>query len=77
MLFYKPTCPSGREYLHHCQWSGIWDHSPALGGESAAKLKELAHSAEVTWLSLLEVYEGVFTGAVLLAGQWHQKSSDV
>lgn len=69
---HKPTCPSGREYLHHCQWNGTWDHSPALGGKSVAQLKELAHSAGVTWLMLLEEHEGVFTGAVLLPGQWQQ-----
>lgn len=81
-LFYKPTCPSGRECLHHCQWSGIWDHPPALGEKSVAKLKELAHSAGVTWLMLLEAQESVFTGAgccwqVSGSCHFHQKSSDV
>lgn len=69
---YKPTCLSGGEYLHHCQWSGTWDHSPALGGKPVAKLRELGHSAEITRLMLLEANEGVFTGAVLLTGQWQQ-----
>lgn len=42
------------------------------GGKSIAKLKQQAHSVEITWLILLEANEGVFTGAVLLADQWQQ-----
>ena len=75
MLSCRPTCPSGREYLHHCPASEVVSgntHLSALGGKSVAKLKQLAHSVEITWLILLEANESVFTGAVLLADQWQQ-----
>lgn len=71
----RPTCPSGREYLHPCSASGVVSgnaHSSALERKSVVKLKELAHSVEVTWLILLEADKGVFTGAVLLADEWQQ-----